>query len=290
MNGMPRHDGRPLDLALRPLRRAPDLRRTAPTTTSRASRSSSGCPTPRCRAASRRRSRRSSRRRASSTATSWRAPTARRWSSRRSRTGSSSGSIESVPGVADDSGLGGETMQYQVLLDPAKLAGAGLSVPAIVARARRQQRQRRRRLLLAGRPVLLRARPRAASQTPEDIGNVVLAVHNGTPVLVKDVGQRRDRACAAPRPVRLQRTGRRRRRRHPDAHGRAGPGRPEAGRGEDAGAQRVDPAEGREDPSVLRPERSDRADDAHRRGQPAARHAPRRRRPRSSSSTTSAPA
>src|SRR5213595_1420921 len=40
---------------------------------------------------------------------------------------------KSVPGVADDSGLGGPTMQYQVLLDPAKLAGAGLSVPMIVA-------------------------------------------------------------------------------------------------------------------------------------------------------------
>src|SRR5208283_2810565 len=39
---------------------------------------------------------------------------------------------KSVPGVADDSGLGGQTMQYQVLLDPVKLAGAGLSVPAIV--------------------------------------------------------------------------------------------------------------------------------------------------------------
>ncbi len=39
---------------------------------------------------------------------------------------------KSVPGVADDSGLGGETMQYQVLLDPAKIAGAGLSVPQIV--------------------------------------------------------------------------------------------------------------------------------------------------------------
>ncbi len=33
---------------------------------------------------------------------------------------------KSVPGVADDSGLGGETMQYQVLLDPVKLAAVGL--------------------------------------------------------------------------------------------------------------------------------------------------------------------
>src|ERR1700731_2193964 len=35
---------------------------------------------------------------------------------------------KSIPGVADDSGFGGGTMQYQVLLDPAKIAGVGLSV------------------------------------------------------------------------------------------------------------------------------------------------------------------
>src|SRR5450631_1225926 len=34
----------------------------------------------------------------------------------------------SVPGVADDSGFGGGTMQYQVLLDPARIASVGLSV------------------------------------------------------------------------------------------------------------------------------------------------------------------
>ena len=39
--------------------------------------------------------------------------------------------FRSVPGVADDSGFGGGTMQYQVLLDPAKIAGAGLSVAQV---------------------------------------------------------------------------------------------------------------------------------------------------------------
>ena len=67
---------------------------------------------------------------------------------------------KSVPGVADDSGLGGPTMQYQVLLDPARIAGAGLSVPAVIAARSAEQRQRGRRLLLAGRAVLLRARAR----------------------------------------------------------------------------------------------------------------------------------
>src|ERR1035437_3996460 len=37
----------------------------------------------------------------------------------------------SIQGVADDSGFGGTTMQYQVLLDPNKLFAYGLSVPQV---------------------------------------------------------------------------------------------------------------------------------------------------------------
>src|SRR5579862_1013385 len=38
----------------------------------------------------------------------------------------------SIPGVAGDSGLGGETMQYQVLLDPYRLFAHGITVPQVV--------------------------------------------------------------------------------------------------------------------------------------------------------------
>ena len=38
----------------------------------------------------------------------------------------------SVPGVADDSGLGGTVMQYQVLLDPARLYGYHLTVAQVM--------------------------------------------------------------------------------------------------------------------------------------------------------------
>src|ERR1035438_2856768 len=38
---------------------------------------------------------------------------------------------KSVPGVADDSGFGGGTMQYQVLLDPVRVASVGLSVAQV---------------------------------------------------------------------------------------------------------------------------------------------------------------
>ena len=65
----------------------------------------------------------------------------------------------SIQGVADDSGFGGTTMQYQVLLDPNKLFAYGVTVPQVSQQLRQQQRQRRRRLLFAGRPVLLHPRP-----------------------------------------------------------------------------------------------------------------------------------
>ena len=39
---------------------------------------------------------------------------------------------KSVNGVADDSGFGGTVMQYQVLLDPARLYGYHLTVPQVI--------------------------------------------------------------------------------------------------------------------------------------------------------------
>jgi len=95
---------------------------------------------------------------------------------------------KSVPGVADDSGLGGPTMQYQVLLDPAKLAGAGLSVPMIVASlAANNSNAGGGFYSQGGQFYYVRGLGRISTQ--EDIGNIVLAVHNGIPVLVKDIGE-----------------------------------------------------------------------------------------------------
>jgi cobalt-zinc-cadmium resistance protein CzcA len=94
----------------------------------------------------------------------------------------------SVPGVADDSGFGGGTMQYQVVLDPTKVAGAGLSVAQVeAALAANNSNGGGGFYSQGGQFYYVRGMGRIA--TPEDIGNVVLTVHNGTPVLVKDVGR-----------------------------------------------------------------------------------------------------
>jgi cobalt-zinc-cadmium resistance protein CzcA len=95
---------------------------------------------------------------------------------------------KSVPGVADDSGLGGETMQYQVLLDPAKIAGAGLSVPQVVTALAGNNNNAGGGFYSEGGQFYY-VRGLGRIHTPEDIGNVVLAVHNGIPVLVKNIGR-----------------------------------------------------------------------------------------------------
>ena len=95
---------------------------------------------------------------------------------------------KSVPGVADDSGFGGGTMQYQVLLDPARVASIGLSVPQVQSALAANNDDAGGGFYSQGGQFYY-VRGIGRMTTLEDIGNVVVAVHNGTPVLVKDVGR-----------------------------------------------------------------------------------------------------
>ena len=96
--------------------------------------------------------------------------------------------FRAVPGVADDSGFGGGTMQYQVLLDPAKIAGAGLSVAQVEnSLAANNSNAGGGFYSQGGQFYYVRGIGRMV--TTEDIGNVVVAVNGGTPVLLKDVGR-----------------------------------------------------------------------------------------------------
>jgi len=94
----------------------------------------------------------------------------------------------SVPGVADDSGFGGGTMQYQVLLDPARVASIGLSVEQVEAALTANNGNAGGGFYSQGGQFYY-VRGMGRLTTLEDIGNVVVAVHDGTPVLVKDVGR-----------------------------------------------------------------------------------------------------
>ncbi|MEP6690666.1 MAG: CusA/CzcA family heavy metal efflux RND transporter [Gemmatimonadaceae bacterium] len=95
---------------------------------------------------------------------------------------------KSVPGVADVSSLGGETMEYQVLLDPIRLAAVGLTVPVVqAALASNNSNAGGGFYSEGGQFYYVRGLGRVT--TTEDISRIVVAVHNGTPVLVRDVGE-----------------------------------------------------------------------------------------------------
>jgi cobalt-zinc-cadmium resistance protein CzcA len=94
----------------------------------------------------------------------------------------------SVAGVADDSGFGGGTMQYQVLLDQYRLAGAGLSPQQVEAALGANNGNGGGGFYSEGGQFYY-VRGLGRISTLDDIGNVVVAVHDGIPTLVKDVGQ-----------------------------------------------------------------------------------------------------
>ena len=94
----------------------------------------------------------------------------------------------SVPGVADDSAFGGGNMQYQVLLDPVKVAALGLSMSQIdAALAANNSNAGGGFYQQGGQFIYVRGLGRI--KTLDDIRNTVLAVHDGTPILLKDVAR-----------------------------------------------------------------------------------------------------
>ena len=96
--------------------------------------------------------------------------------------------LKAVPGVADDSGFGGGEMQYQVLFDPDKLAAVGLTVSEVEAALAANNANAGGGFYSQGGQFYY-VRGVGRLETLDDIGNVVLAVHDGVPVLIKDVGR-----------------------------------------------------------------------------------------------------
>jgi cobalt-zinc-cadmium resistance protein CzcA len=95
--------------------------------------------------------------------------------------------FRAVPGVADVASLGGPTMQYQVLINPTRLAGAGLSINDVSdALTANNSNGGGGFISEGGQFFYIRGLGRV--ETLEDIGNIVLAVKNSVPVLVKDIG------------------------------------------------------------------------------------------------------
>jgi cobalt-zinc-cadmium resistance protein CzcA len=94
----------------------------------------------------------------------------------------------SVPGVADDSGLGGTTMQYQVLLDPARLYGYHLTVPQVMQALANNNSNAGGGFYSQGGQFYY-VRGIGLVRDTKDIENIVVGANKGVPVLVKDIGQ-----------------------------------------------------------------------------------------------------
>ncbi len=94
----------------------------------------------------------------------------------------------SVPGVADDSGLGGTTMQYQVLLNPYRLFSLGVTVPQVFQQLASNNSNAGGGFYSQGGQFYY-IRGLGLVKTTEDIGNVVVSTNSGIPTFVRDVGK-----------------------------------------------------------------------------------------------------
>src|SRR5450631_2249293 len=94
----------------------------------------------------------------------------------------------SVHGVADDSGFGGTTMQYQVLLDPARIYGYHLTVPQVTAALAANNANAGGGFYSQGGQFYY-VRGIGLVRDTSDIGDVVVGSQGGVPVRIRDIGE-----------------------------------------------------------------------------------------------------
>jgi heavy metal efflux system protein len=92
----------------------------------------------------------------------------------------------SIQGVADLAGLGGTTMQYQVLLDPAKMFSYGVSVQQVDDQLAANNANAGGGFYSQGGQFFY-VRGLGLVKDLADIGNIVVATHNGIPVYIRDI-------------------------------------------------------------------------------------------------------
>ena len=139
---------------------------------------------------------------------------------------------KSIPGIADDSGIGGTTRQYQVVLDPNALNTYHVDVGDVVAAlSNNNQNAGGGFYQQGGQFYYVRGLGRLSGL--DDIGDTVVATHGGVPIHVRNLGK--VTIGHAPRlgRVRLHEERRRGRGRAVPAHRRRRPDRAQAGRADD---------------------------------------------------------
>ncbi|HSE39493.1 MAG TPA: efflux RND transporter permease subunit, partial [Acidobacteriota bacterium] len=98
--------------------------------------------------------------------------------------------LQSVPGVAEVAPIGGFVRQYQVTVDPNKLAGYGISAEMVMEKIRKNNNDVGGRLVeFSQREYMVRGRGYA--KTAEDIEKIAVMANSetGTPVRIRDIGR-----------------------------------------------------------------------------------------------------
>lgn len=93
-----------------------------------------------------------------------------------------------VRGVADDSGFGGTVMQYQVLLDPAKIYGYHITVPQVLNQLSVNNANTGGGFYSQGGQFYY-VRGIGLVRDMQDIGDIVVGNQNGVPVRIHDIGE-----------------------------------------------------------------------------------------------------
>lgn len=96
--------------------------------------------------------------------------------------------LRTAPGVDDVMSWGGDEKQYQVLINPNQLIKYGLSLKTVMETLTANNRQVGGQFLNIGQEQYL-VRGLGLVANAKDIGNVVLATREGTPVYVRDVAE-----------------------------------------------------------------------------------------------------
>jgi cobalt-zinc-cadmium resistance protein CzcA len=93
-----------------------------------------------------------------------------------------------VPGVADDSGFGGTVMQYQVVLDPARLYAYHITVPAVLQQLSVNNSNAGGGFYSQGGQIYY-VRGLGLIRDTADIAAIVVGSQNGVPVRIRDIGE-----------------------------------------------------------------------------------------------------
>jgi cobalt-zinc-cadmium resistance protein CzcA len=96
--------------------------------------------------------------------------------------------LKQVSGIADVSNFGGETTEFQIALDPQKLAQFNLSLQQVIAAIKANNANAGGSLLVRGEQAAV-IRGIGLIRSLDDLGNIVVSAQQGTPIFLKGLGR-----------------------------------------------------------------------------------------------------